>query len=425
MRLEIAGRRVGRRRRCSPSPKSAEPRRVATAPSRWWTRPRPRRERLKLQTIDADRLVSRHSPAPAHVKVDSLRDFFRTFELNWDAHQAVARRARQLGLAVMTTPFFEEAIPVLESIGFDAFKIASGDLTYDGLIAAAARTGTPVVLSTGMATLDEARRAVEVARGPARRRRAALRVSVPTPLHDENRRDSDARRRVRRARGLSDHGRGLASAVAAVALGADLYERRFMLADDRDAIDLAGRARPKTLRASSGRCATPRGARRRVKSSRPSEAESAPEPAGSTPCARSPPGVVRAGTSSPSGPAPLAPPRAIRRCDAGTRLAGGSLPRPIWPLANGREAAHDADERTVTAASRRVPLIQAFQAAIDTLDFRAASLPPTSAPTRRCTSPASRAAGHRRRLHRGAARHLPAERVSWWFRPSTMNHGRQ
>ena len=45
---------------------------------------------IKLQTIDADRLVSLHSPAPAHVKAASLRDFFRTFELDWDAHRAVA-----------------------------------------------------------------------------------------------------------------------------------------------------------------------------------------------------------------------------------------------------------------------------------------------------------------------------------------------
>src|SRR5262252_3866009 len=59
---------------------------------------------VKLQTIDASRLVRSQAPAPAHVRAESLRDFFRTFELNWDAHSAVASRARALGMAVMTTP---------------------------------------------------------------------------------------------------------------------------------------------------------------------------------------------------------------------------------------------------------------------------------------------------------------------------------
>jgi len=143
---------------------------------------------IKLQTIDASRLVLPQAPAPAHVKAASLRDFFRTFELNWDGHRAVATRARRLGLAVMTTPFFEEAVPVLESLGFDAFKIASGDLTYDALIAAAAGTGAPLVISTGMATLEEVRHAIEVARTAGAGGLGVLHCvsAYPTPVHDEN-----------------------------------------------------------------------------------------------------------------------------------------------------------------------------------------------------------------------------------------------
>jgi sialic acid synthase SpsE len=195
---------------------------------------------VKLQTIDADRLVLPQAPAPAHVKVESLRAFFRTFELNWDAHKAVATRARRLGMAVMTTPFFEEAVPVLESLGFDAFKIASGDLTYDGLIAAAAGTGAPLVISTGMATLDEVRHALDVARTAGAGGVGVLHCvsAYPTPVHDENLRAIPTLAAACGVpAGLSDHGRGLASAVAAVALGADLYERHFVLADDEDAID--------------------------------------------------------------------------------------------------------------------------------------------------------------------------------------------
>ena len=207
---------------------------------------------IKLQTIDADRLVSHQSPAPAHVNVASLRDFFRTFELNWDAHKAVATRARRHGLAVMTTPFFEAAVPMLESIGFDAFKIASGDLTYDGLIAAAARTGAPIVISTGMAELDEVRHAVGVARAAGAGGIGVLHCvsAYPTPIGDENLRAiATLSAACGVPVGLSDHGRGLASAVAAVALGADIYERHFVLGDDPDAIDRAVSSTPEEFAA--------------------------------------------------------------------------------------------------------------------------------------------------------------------------------
>ncbi len=195
---------------------------------------------IKLQTIDAGRLVAAQSPAPAHVTADSLREFFRAFELDWDDHRAVVGRARAHGLAVMTTPFFEEALPELESMGFDAYKIASGDLTYDRLIVAAARTGKPLVISTGMSELAEVRRALDVARDAGAHSVALLHCvsAYPTPLCDENLRAVVTLAAACEVPvGLSDHGRGLGSAIAAVALGADLYERHFVLANDGDAID--------------------------------------------------------------------------------------------------------------------------------------------------------------------------------------------
>ncbi len=65
---------------------------------------------VKLQTLYADRLVAAACPAPAHVQVSSLREFFATFELDLDAHQEIVARARQHGLAVMTTPFAEDVV---------------------------------------------------------------------------------------------------------------------------------------------------------------------------------------------------------------------------------------------------------------------------------------------------------------------------
>jgi len=65
---------------------------------------------IKLQTLRADRLVAQHCPAPAHVQAESLRDFFRQFELSEEAHAAVAAEARALGLVLMSTPFDEGSV---------------------------------------------------------------------------------------------------------------------------------------------------------------------------------------------------------------------------------------------------------------------------------------------------------------------------
>ena len=103
-------------------------------------------------------------PAPAHVPGSSLREFFQPFELDRAAHMAIAQRARVRGVAFMATPFSMAAVDMLVDVGADALKIASGDLTFDGLIAYAAASGLPLVMSTGMSTLAETTRAVTLAR---------------------------------------------------------------------------------------------------------------------------------------------------------------------------------------------------------------------------------------------------------------------
>lgn len=207
---------------------------------------------VKLQTLDADRLVAAACPAPSHVPSASLRAFFARFELDIEAHRRIIARARERDLAVVATPLFEAAVPMLDALGVDAFKIASGDLTYDGLIVAAARTRKPIVLSTGMATLDEARRAMLVAQHAGGRAIAVLHCvsSYPVPAAQENLRAiSTLGGALGVPVGLSDHGSGLASAVAAATLGARLYERHLMLDRTPDVIDAAVSSTPAELQA--------------------------------------------------------------------------------------------------------------------------------------------------------------------------------
>lgn len=207
---------------------------------------------VKLQTIDADLLVAEDCPPPPHVAVDSLRAFFRQFEFDEAAHRAVARRARERGLAMMSTPFSEPAVDMLARIGCDALKIASGDLTHHHLIERAAGTGLPLVISTGMSDLGEIAEALDVARAAGAAELALLHCvsAYPVPAGSEN---LGAIRTLAKAFGLpvglSDHGTDPLSVAVAVAAGASLYERHFVLDEQAAGVDAPLSSTPGQLQA--------------------------------------------------------------------------------------------------------------------------------------------------------------------------------
>jgi len=206
---------------------------------------------IKLQTLEAESLVSATCPAPAHLRVSSLRDFFAAFELNRDAHRTIVKRARDRDLAVMSTPFSIELVSMLLDLGIDAFKIASGDLTFDGLIAAVAQTWRPLVVSTGMASLLEVGKAIDIAKSHGATDIGALHCvsAYPTPVASQNLRAiTTLDRYLRIPVGLSDHSAGAQAAIPAVALGACIYERHLVLEDDHEAIDRPVSSTPSELK---------------------------------------------------------------------------------------------------------------------------------------------------------------------------------
>ncbi len=187
---------------------------------------------VKLQVFEADQLLVADAPAPAHVHAASLRDFFRRFELAADSYAALVRHARQRGLVMLATAFDLAAVARLDALGLDAFKVASGDLTHARLVRAVARTGRPVVLSTGMSTLDEVQRAVQWAREEGETTLALLHCvsAYPTPAAEQNLRAvGTLARQFGLPVGLSDHGTGADAALLAYAQGGTLYERHVHL----------------------------------------------------------------------------------------------------------------------------------------------------------------------------------------------------
>jgi sialic acid synthase SpsE len=205
---------------------------------------------VKLQTLEAESLVSAACPAPAHVRASSLRDLFSAFELDREAHRATGRRARDRNLAVMSTPFSIQLVAMLRDLGIDAFKVASDDVTFDGLIAAVAETSRPLVMSTGMSSLLEVGRAIDIARRHGATDLAALHCvsAYPTPLSSQNLRAiTTLDRYLRIPVGLSDHSAEAQAAVPAMGL-ACIYERHLVLEDDQEAIDRPVSSTPAELK---------------------------------------------------------------------------------------------------------------------------------------------------------------------------------
>lgn len=207
---------------------------------------------VKLQTLTPDGLVAPHCPAPAHVRAASLSAFFRQFELDEAGHRAVATRAHEHGLAFLSTPLSLEAVDLLERVGADAYKIASGDLTCLPLIERVAQTGRPMICSTGMSDLSEIADAVVCARTAGVRDLALLHCvsAYPVPAGAEQLKAIDTLGAAFGVPvGLSDHTTEPLAAALAVALGASIYERHFVLSDEDAGVDAAVSSTPEALAA--------------------------------------------------------------------------------------------------------------------------------------------------------------------------------
>jgi N,N'-diacetyllegionaminate synthase len=195
---------------------------------------------VKVQALVAAQLVAPGAPAPMHVDAASMVEFFARFELTEHDYARLAARARERGLAFIATPFSESAVDMLTRVGVDAWKIASGDITFEALIQRCGATGLPVIISTGMATLPEAQRALHWATRAGASGVALLHCvsAYPVPKGSENLRAiATLGMACRAVVGFSDHGHDGFSVPLAVAMGAAIYERHLVLTADDDSID--------------------------------------------------------------------------------------------------------------------------------------------------------------------------------------------
>src|SRR2546427_5901108 len=117
---------------------------------------------VKFQTFRADRLASTRPATLAHTKDQpNLQELFKKLELPYDTFRILHKEAKRIGIEFLSTPFDEESADFLDELGVNAFKIASGDITHRPLLEHVGRKNKPVLLSTGMSTVEEIEKAID------------------------------------------------------------------------------------------------------------------------------------------------------------------------------------------------------------------------------------------------------------------------
>lgn len=212
---------------------------------------------VKLQTYTADTITIDCDgpgfvlPAGGPWGGRRLYQLYQEAHTPWAWHEKLFDEAHRRGLWVFSTPFDVTAVQFLEHLAVPAYKIASFELVDDDLLRAVAVTGKPIILSTGMATLEEIGHALQVLRSAGASSVALLRCTSSYPAPDWEMHLS-AIPLISQVTGcpvgISDHSLGITAAIVAVTLGAAIVEKHVTLSRANGGVDSHFSLEPPELR---------------------------------------------------------------------------------------------------------------------------------------------------------------------------------
>lgn len=202
---------------------------------------------IKLQTYTADTItlnsdkedftLSSDSPWVTH---NTLWDLYNKAHTPWEWHLPLFQEARKIGIEIFSSPFDESAVELLESLNVLLYKIASPEITNIPLLEKVAKTGKPIIISTGICDLSDIELAITTLRNAGAKDIIILKCTTayPAPAEESNLLTiPDLMERFNVLSGLSDHSVGTAAAIATVALGGSLIEKHFTLDDGEETVD--------------------------------------------------------------------------------------------------------------------------------------------------------------------------------------------
>ena len=162
----------------------------------------------------------------------SLYDLYKEAYTPWEWHKELFEYAREIDIDIFSSPFDKSAVDFLEQFNPSAYKIASFEITDYELIRYTASKGKPIIISTGIATIDEIQDAVDICRSEGNSEIVLLKCTsaYPAPLEEANlKMIPNLAQTFNVVSGFSDHTLGSTAPIVAVALGAKVIEKHFIL----------------------------------------------------------------------------------------------------------------------------------------------------------------------------------------------------
>lgn len=212
---------------------------------------------IKFQTFNPESIVSKFAQKAEYQKKntgnnDTQLTMLKKLALSQKAFIELKSYCDNVGIEFLSTPFDLKSIDYLDSIGCRLWKIPSGEVTNYPYLVKIAKTGYPIIMSTGMCNLEEIEAAIKVLKDNGCGEISLLHCTTeyPAPLVDVNLKAMDTlREKFGYEVGYSDHTKGIEIPIAAVAMGATIIEKHFTLDKNMEGPDHKASLEPQELKA--------------------------------------------------------------------------------------------------------------------------------------------------------------------------------